>query len=492
MLPAAIVAGCPVLAWFVLDYGTQATYVLVGAVALAVAVYVGVCHPLWMYWALAFLLAGIPFGYVPGVHLPMYLPFAAGTILAAIIYPRTETPYLRLEKAILILVVVSGVSVVVTSLTLLGLVQYARWSIVTLVAVALLRLSKEDLERFGRIFVWVTVANAIWGMLLVTVDKYQKSFAILKPFGYDIARVEVGVRNGQEQLIAWAYNQDGSQAIRLAGTWVGPNGASLAFVIAIPLCLMLFRGWLRNSMVIILSVALLLTLSRQAIFTLLVGLILVLIFHPMQARSRWQALTSLALMAVTALSVPYVRARLISSFLSSDYGGSARRASLLDFPSQLSGHWLFGLGWARPEFKSGEASYALNLISNAPLLQIYRGGILTGLAFLVVCVIGCVIGYRALRSDSLPFAVFGGVFIAFCLVALQLDHGVTDIPQTTLCFSILLAFLGYIDRSLHDRPQQSAPTNEAINGAPHGTLANERDYDATRALRDQSRRTVEI
>ena len=459
------------LAWLVLDQGTIATYVLVGAVALAVAVYIGLCHPLWMYWALAFLLAGIPFGYVPGVHLPLYLPFAAGMILAAVIYPRTEEPLLRLEKAILIFVVVSGVSVVVTSLSMLGLVQYVRWSIVTLVAVALLRLSKQDLERFGRIFVWVTVVNAIWGMLLVTVDKYQKSFAILKPFGYDIARVEVGVRNGQEQLIAWAYNQDGSQAIRLAGTWVGPNGASLAFVIAIPLCLMLFRGWLRSSMVLILSIALLLTLSRQAIFTLLVGLILVVIFHPMSARHRWQALASLALMGVTALSVPYIRARLISAFLSSDYGGTARRESLLDFPHQVSGHWIFGLGWARPELYSGEASYTLNLISNAPLLQIYRGGIITGLAFLVVCVIGCVISYRALRSHSLPYAVFGGVFIAFCLVALQLDHGVTDVPQTTLCFSILLAFIGSIGRSLDTPPQRSAPTNEAVDAAPHRPLA---------------------
>jgi len=55
--------------------------------------------------------------------------------------------------------------VVVTSLSLLGLVQYARWSIVTLVAVALLRLSKEDLERFGHL-VWLSGRECVWAYCL--------------------------------------------------------------------------------------------------------------------------------------------------------------------------------------------------------------------------------------------------------------------------------------------------------------------------------------
>jgi polysaccharide biosynthesis protein PslJ len=97
----------------------------------------------------------------------------------------------------------------------------------------------------------------------------------------------------------------------------------------------------------------------------------------------------------------------------------------------------------------------MNLISNAPLLQIYRGGMVTFLAFMAVILIGCIIAYRALRSDSLPSAVYGGVFIAFCIVALNLDHGVTDVPQTTLCFSVFLAFLCCLEQS---RPSASDPT----------------------------------
>ncbi len=170
-------------------FGTP-TLALVGALALIVAVYVGLWHPLWLYWGLAVVLAIIPFGYVPGIHLPLYLPFAVGVVLAAILYPRPEARLDRLEIAVLAFVVVSAVAVVATSLSLRGVIQYVKWSIVTLVAVALLRLSQQDLARFGRIFVWFSAANALWGIFLVTVDHNQKSFAILKPFGYDPSRAE--------------------------------------------------------------------------------------------------------------------------------------------------------------------------------------------------------------------------------------------------------------------------------------------------------------
>jgi polysaccharide biosynthesis protein PslJ len=456
ILPAAIVAGCPILVWLVLNYLGTPTLALVGAMALIVAIYVGLWHPLWLYWGLAVVLAIIPFGYVPGIHLPLYLPFEFGVVLAAILYPRPEAPLHRLEIAVITFVVVSGISVVATGLSLAALSIYVRWAIVTLVAVALLRLSKEDLERFGRIFVWLSAANALWGMLLVTVDRNQKSFAILKPFGYDIARLEDSVRPGQGNTFnTYVITTTGEKSLRLGGTWVGANGAGVAFSIALVMCLILFRGWTRSCMAIIFSVAVLLTLSRQSIFTVFVGFVLVLIFHTMPARSRWQAWGSFALVIVVALSVPFIRERILVSFGSSDISGVARTASLGDFSGLVSGHWLFGLGWARPEYTSGAVSFAMNLISNAPLLQIYRGGIVSFLAFMAVILIACVIGYRALRSDSLPFAVYGGVFIAFCIVALNLDHGVTDIPQTTLCFSVFLAFLLYVDRS---RRSASDPT----------------------------------
>lgn len=466
MVPVAIVAVCPLLVWQVLGHLGTPMYAFVGIVGLLVAVYIGLWHPLWLYWGFAFTLAGLPFGTLPGIRVPLYLIFAAAIVLAAVIYRSPERRFHRMEKAVLIFVALAAVSVVVTSLSLGGLYQYVKWAIVSLAAVALMRLSNKDLERFGRIFVVVSAANAFWGLLMVTVDKAQKSLAILKPFGYDISRVAVGERGGADRLVNYAFAPDGSRSIRLGGTWIAGNGAGLAFLIAIAICVLLFVGWQRNCMVLVMSVALLLTQSRQSMFTFFVALLLVAVFHPMLPRLRWYAAGAFATLIVVALSVPYIRPRLLASFSGNDPGGAARRASLGDFPGQVGGHWLFGLGWSRPEFKSGMASYELNLISNTPLLHVYRAGLLVGIAFVIVCLIGCVIAYRALDSQSLPYALYGGVFIAFCLVALQVDHGSADVPQTTLCFSVLLAFIVYIDRQLREQKRQrGSGAVLAANGA---------------------------
>jgi hypothetical protein len=121
--------------------------------------------------------------------------------------------------------------------------------------------------------------------------------------------------------------------------------------------------------------------------------------------------------------------------------------ALQNFPDQLSGHWIFGLGWDRPEFLSGQAAQQLNYVSNAPLLTVYRGGVITGLLFVTVLVIGCVLGYRAMRSPSLPHAVFGGVFIGTAVVYMNLAQSVVDMPVMALQFSMFLAFMVYVDQS---------------------------------------------
>lgn len=466
MVPVAIVAVCPLLVWQVLQHLGAPMYAFLGLVGLLVGAYIGLFHPLWLYWGFAITLAGLPFGTVPGVRVPLYLLFAAAIVLAAAIYRSPERRFAGMEKAILVFVALAAVSVVVTSLSLGGLYQYVKWAIVSLAAVALMRLSNNDLERFGRIFVVVSAVNAFWGLLMVTVDKGQKSLAILKPFGYDISRVAMGERGGQDQLVNWAFAPDGSRSIRLGGTWIAGNGAGLAFLVAIAICVLLFVGWQRFCMVLVMSIALLLTQSRQSMFTLFVAVLVVAVFHPMRPRYRWYAAGAFASLIVVALSVPYIRPRLLTAFASSDPGGAARRASLSDFPGQMGGHWLFGLGWARPEFKSGMASYQLNLISNSPLLHVYRAGLVVGVAFVIVCLIGCVIAYRALGSRSFPFAFYGGVFIAFCLVALQLDHGTADVPQTILCFSVLLAFINYVARRMREEARQPESGAElAADGA---------------------------
>jgi hypothetical protein len=59
MVPVAIVAVCPLLVWQVLQHLGVPMYAFVGIVGLLVAVYIGLFHPLWLYWGFAVTLAGL-------------------------------------------------------------------------------------------------------------------------------------------------------------------------------------------------------------------------------------------------------------------------------------------------------------------------------------------------------------------------------------------------------------------------------------------------
>lgn len=212
------------------------------------------------------------------------------------------------------------------------------------------------------------------------------------------------------------------------------------------------RIWLTG----ILGLALLLTLSRASIFSVVVGFLLVLVFHKMRTRDRVLSLAGLsAVVVAAALTPPSIRERFVSAFSSDDRGGATDRIdSLREFPHTMSGgNWWFGLGWDRPEYTDGNLAFVLNHVSNAPLFTIYRGGIFTGIVFVTIAVMGCVYGYRAIRSNSMPAAIFGGIFIGFCVVALQLDHPVAGSPPAQLKFAIFVAFLVYLDRERSKAPR---------------------------------------
>jgi hypothetical protein len=79
------------------------------------------------------------------------------------------------------------------------------------------------------------------------------------------------------------------------------------------------------------------------------------------------------------------------------------------------------------------------------LITLYRGGFLPFLAFVAVMVISIAMSYRALSSNSLPLATYGGIAIGLTVVQFNLDHNVADVPQNVLLWSILLAFVLYAD-----------------------------------------------
>jgi hypothetical protein len=188
------------------------------------------------------------------------------------------------------------------------------------------------------------------------------------------------------------------------------------------------------------------------------------------------AIAAIGLTAAGLFAVPSVRDRLLSSFSDSDTGRSARADSLQNLPGQMSGHWVFGLGWNRPEFKSGQLAQQVNYPSNAPLLTLYRGGIITALLLVVVLVIGCVLAYRAMRSPSLPNATFGGVFIGVAVISCNLQQSIVDMPQMTLTFSIFLAFMLYVDQSRRlslaetRSPDSAALTDTRAEASRSGSL----------------------
>ena len=437
----AIVAICPVVAGAAVFGGKIGLLAVIGVAGLVVGIYVGLRHPLWLYWSLAAVLGALPFGFFPGVHLPLYLLFVASAALAALIHPSTGQPLHPIEKWIVLLIAVSGLAMVFTGVRIGGIVEFARWALCTVIVVVLTRLPREHLVRFGQIFVVAASFNALWGIAIVFVDKNQKSFKILKPFGYGGGE---GLR-GNTQILA--TTGDGSSALRLGGTWVLPNTAGLCLAIALGICLIVFAGYARIILAAILLAGVALTLSRSALFSVVLGILLVLIFHGMKARQRAGAISLCLLAVLVAFAVPQVRGRLFSSLGGSDVGATARSDAFAAWPGAMSGHWLFGAGWGRAEFQSGEAAYALvrTLPSNVPALTAFRAGSFAAIILVVALVLACVAGYRAIRSDSLPYALYGGISIGVCVVALNLDKPVVDIQAATATFSMMLAFLIYVD-----------------------------------------------
>ena len=152
------------------------------------------------------------------------------------------------------------------------------------------------------------------------------------------------------------------------------------------------------------------------------------------------------------MTVPAVRSRLLNSFGREDVGSSARLEALRAFPDVMSGHWIFGLGWGRREYFDPATTFDVNFVANSPLLTVYRGGIVVGIAFVAVLVTGCVLSAYTMRGQDWRYGLVGAAFISFSVVAAQVDYPVVTIPAITTVFSILLAFTVHAYR-------QSRPIN---------------------------------
>jgi polysaccharide biosynthesis protein PslJ len=438
-------------AWAAMSYGKLGLLGVVGAYAVIVAVYVGIRHPLWFFWGLAFVLGALPFGRVPGVGVPLWQPLTFGAVVAMFFHPKLRRPAHPLEFAIWALFFTSMLSVIVTGQSFADISIFVRWGMATLLMLALARLSAEHAVRFGKILVVTSAVNGAYGLYVIAFDPGYSSLLPLRAFGY--------IKEALFSRVAYA-GESVATTNRLGGTWVEPNGAGLNLALALVLAVLLFAGWQRLVLLAVISVALVLTLSRASIFTVIAGVLMVLAFHPMAAKARGALLGFFGIAVIVALSIEPIRRRFLTSFGSGDAGSAARADALEVFPGQMAGHWVFGWGWARREFIDPAYSYTFNLPSNAPLVTLYRGGGLAFIAFMVLAIMGCVYAYRAVRCRSFPLALYGGSFIGLVVVQMQLDHPLAGTPTGALTYSIFLGFLVYVDRAR--RELSRPPTDPAV------------------------------
>src|ERR1700712_4973058 len=145
IISVAIVIVILPLVWFAEYFGKLSLIGVVGGGGVIVGASIGVRHPFWLFWILAFLLAGLPFGRFPGISLPLYLPFAFGAVVATFFHPRFARSTHPLELALLALFFTSLFSVIVTGTSLADASIFIRWGIATLLMLALSRLQPEHL-----------------------------------------------------------------------------------------------------------------------------------------------------------------------------------------------------------------------------------------------------------------------------------------------------------------------------------------------------------
>ena len=427
-----IVVAVALLAAFGAIYlGGSALKATLAGLAMIVGVYVGLRHPIWLLWLLAFVAGMFPAGYLPGVHVPMVFSFAMGSLLATIIHPWEVTGFSTLERWVLALVGVSFVSLVASGFNLIAIMEYVKWTTATLLIIVLLRLPRDQLRRFGQVYVVSATAASLLAIGIVFGDSGGRVLKALSILGY-------GVKDNN----FFVYTESGAVA-RLAGTFLEPNSAGIAILVAALICAVVFDGWRRVACGAILLLALALTLSRASLFAVVVGVVLMLVFASLSARQRMAIVGVFFLGFCVAIAVPKIRNRIFSSFGSQDAGSNARLDALKDFPGYMGGKWVFGRGWGLIEFKDPSKSIATNFVANAPLLATYRGGVIVATVFVLTFLYASYLAYQCLRTTHWNLAFYGGGFIGFFFLTMQLDIGTVTIPATVAALSLLVTFLKY-------------------------------------------------
>jgi hypothetical protein len=425
------------------------------AIAILMAVVggaVAILHPDWIYCALAFVLGAVPFAAVPGFGQPAVLVLAGAVWCAVLTHPIAQTRTSPLELSVALLVWTSAISLTVTATGVRDLAEFVKWFGGTSVVFALLRLNRAQLRTFGKVFAYGGFVGAAVSLVDLFLDKSGVLTNHLTVIGIGRLRDTSGI----------------PRLPRLTGTYIEPNGAGLVLVAALAVAVALLRGAQRMIVAGVILTALIWTLSRSAMASVLVAVIFMLLFQVMSTSRRIVILTALAVVCAAALSIPVIYNRINNTGSDTDRGAIDRANSLAEYTSSMTGSWWFGKGWGLPELIDDIAAFQSNHISNTPLLAIYRGGIFVGFAFVLVLVVGCVRAYRNLYKRPWESGVVGAAFVGLCLVAFQLDFPVVTRAPLAMVWSVLIVFLIANPVVADGEPHDSTPVgrHRFLDGAP--------------------------
>ena len=395
--------------------------VVVVGTAVAVAGYVTAFHPSVVLFAFPVGLGAAPFMHVPLTDIPIMLALSAMVWVALCFLQVAEVRLGMPEAIVAILAAVSFCSVVATGLTPRAALEWISWVVATSVVIPIRQLPRDLRTKVFQTFAVSAAAGASLA-IAIWVGLPRPILRRLDVLGYDVSGNERYV--GGERITS-----------RLAGTFLEPNIAGLILLVALAAAFVFLSGHLRWVVVAIVTVALLLTLSRAAYGTAMVAAAIVVLRSTERRRELMLWGTCAVLLA---LSLPSVRSRLANSLGAEDVGLSDRRQALSQFPGLMDGHWIWGLGWARPEFRSAGLTQAVNFVANGPLLTIYRGGLVVGI--MIACA-ALVIAFRAwvYADRSFAAAVVCSLLIAMLCVAFQLDFPIVNQAPATIAMSLLIA-----------------------------------------------------
>jgi hypothetical protein len=398
--------------------------------------------PVAVICAMAFFLGAAPGVKTPGIGISITFVLSMAMWVALAVMPEVKHRVNWAAGLTATLIGTAFFAFLGNPVTGASFSDFFRWSVTAAAIYPLSVLPARYLALVGRWFVYGCTAAAAFGIVFVAIDRDGSKLNKLTIFGYN---ADGG--NGR-----FVYGANGNIA-RLTSTYVDPNLGGFLMAVGLILGLALLRGRRRIISSGLLAVAIALTLGRADIGSLVVAGVLLVLFSRLGRRLRVRLLSSGLAGAIGLFAVPAVRTRLSNSFGANDQGSSARWDAFRIFPGQMSGHWLLGRGFGAPELTNATAAAATNYVANAPLLTVYRGGVVVGLAFTALMLTAGLHAWRLLRGSRFETVVVGAGYLGVMLVALQLDFPVVTLSPATLTFALLLAFVA--------RPEATAdPANE--------------------------------